>query len=279
VALIDFCGTVIDQTIVPMGAMTHDNVAQKLNSIIRRMRQQWVGDESRLFGVGVGISGYFLNDKGLVNTPMMLDDWALVDIRAMLSEDLDLPVWIENDAKAAAIGESMLGAGRWTGNFVYLYVATGLGGGVVIDGNIVRGRHGNAGEIGEMLPPQVYLHPNLEFLRMLVSQHGRPVPSVSALIQDFDITWPGVNEWIMRSRDSFSLVSSAAAAMLDCEAIVIGGRIPPALAEKTVPHIEIYSQHRRGSPRLLPKVVPAEVRGEVTAIGAAAMTFKTFFFG
>ena len=279
VALIDFCGSVIDQTVVPMGAMTHSNVAHELNSILRRMRRKWVSDPSRLFGVGVGIAGYFLNDKGLVNTPMMLDDWALVDIREMLAEDLDLPVWIENDAKAAAIGESMLGVGRWTGNFVYLYVATGLGGGVVIDGDIVRGRHGNAGEIGEMLPPHVYPHPNLEFLRMLVSQHGKPVHGISELIRDFDISWPGVDEWIMRTRDSFSLISSAAAAMLDCEAIVIGGRIPPVLAEKIVPHIEIYSQHRRGSPRPLPKIVPAEVRGEVTAIGAAAMTFKTFFFG
>ena len=117
----------------------------------------------------------------------------------VLEDDLGLPVWIENDGNAAAIGESLVGVGRWAKDFVYLYVAAGLGGGVILNGEIVRGQYGNAGEIAELLPPAVYPHPNLELLRKLVRKHGQDVDTVSELVEKFDINWPGVEEWIART--------------------------------------------------------------------------------
>ena len=83
-----------------------------------------------------------------------MGDWALRDLEAELSQVLDMPVWIENDGNAAAVGESLFGVGRRHRSFAYLYIAAGLGGGLILDGVPVRGFRGNAGEFTGLLPVQ-----------------------------------------------------------------------------------------------------------------------------
>ncbi len=279
VTVMDFSGTVIDIRETAMTLMTHDSVVAELRSMIDELSKEWIVDDTRVFGVGVGIPGTFLRgNRRQVNTPLILGEWANMDIEAVLEDDLGLPVWIENDGNAAAIGESLVGVGRWAKDFVYLYVSTGLGGGVILDGELVRGEYGNAGEVAQLLPPGIYPHPNLELLRQLVHKHGQEITTVSELIDKFDVNWPGVDEWIVQVRDSLSLIVSAAAALLDPQAIVIGGRIPSSLAEKTIPHIEIYDQRRRSDSRPLPPTVVAEAGGDSAAIGAAALTLNSYFF-
>ncbi len=278
VMLMDFSGRVIDRRISEMTLFSHDSVVDKLRSMQDELTEQWIADESRIFGIGFSIPGTFIRGTGQVNTPLALDEWSNMDIESALEKDLCLPVWIENDGNAAAIGESLVGVGRWTRDFVYLYIATGLGGGVIIDGNLVRGEFGNAGEVAQLLPPHIYPHPNLDLLFKLLRKHGVVVDSVTDMVDRFDPQWPGIDEWIVTIRDSASLIASASAALLDPEAIVIGGRIPVALAERLIPHIEIYDQERRADPRPLPKLVPAEAEGDSAAIGAAALSFNSYFF-
>jgi len=278
VALMDFAGKVLDQRRSTMTLMTHDTVVSQLRPMLDELINEWSIDTSRIFGVGVGISGYFISETGQMNTPLMLEEWANMDIEKVLSNDLEIPVWVENDGNAAAIGESLVGVGRWTKNFVYLYIATGLGGGIIINGELLRGKSGNAGELAQLLPPSIYPHPNLELLRQMVCKHGTQINTVSELVSSFDPDWAGVDQWIVRIRDSLSLIASASAAILDPDAVVIGGRIPKSLAEKIIPHIEVFDQRRRSFPRPLPRIVPAEAEGDSEAIGAAALTFKKFFF-
>lgn len=278
VTLMDFSGSVIDQRLVPMTIMTHDDVAEELRRRIDELTEQWISDDSRIFGVGFGIPGTFVRDTGQVNTPLVLEEWANMNIEAVLEDDLGLPVWIENDGNAAAIGESLVGVGRWAKNFVYLYIATGLGGGVIIDGDLVRGKFGNAGEVAQLLPPTIYPHPNLELLRKLVCKHGVQVSTVTELVEHFNPKWAGALEWITQVRDSLSLITSASAALLDPDVVVIGGRIPKELAAMLIPHVEIYDQRRRSEPRPLPPLVVAEAEGDAAAIGAAGLTFHSYFF-
>lgn len=279
VALMDFSGRVIDQRLTTMTLMTHAGVVRELRRMIDDLTADWAIDEKRIFGAGVGIPGTFTRDTGQVNTPLILEEWTNMNIEVVLADDLELPIWVENDGNSAAIGESLFGVGRWSGNFVYLYVATGLGGGVIHNGRVLRGAYGNAGEVAQLLPPHIYPHPNLELLRKLVCKHGLEIDTVSELVQKFDPAWPGVEEWIFRVRDSLSLIASASAALLDPDVIVIGGRIPRSLAELVIPHIEIYDQRRRSFERPLPKIVVAEAEGDAAATGAAAQTFNRYFFG
>ncbi|OYU74099.1 MAG: transcriptional regulator, partial [Alphaproteobacteria bacterium PA3] len=88
------------------------------------------------------------------------------------------------------------------------------------------------------------------------------------MLADFDPEWPGVDEWVTRSRDQFSLIASAIAALLDPEAIVFGGRLPASLAAKLLPAIELFDDARREMPRPLPRIIVSRTSYDACAIGA-----------
>jgi predicted NBD/HSP70 family sugar kinase len=98
------------------------------------------------------------------------------------------------------------------------------------------------------------------------------------MLSEFNVDWPGVDEWIERARDPLSLITSSIAALLDPEAIVLGGRLPNALAQKIIPAIELYDDARRSEPRPLPKIMISETQVDACAIGAAMMPLEQQFF-
>ena len=107
-------------------------------------------DRERLAGVGVSAPGPLDSERGVVlHVPTLprLDGFALRD---SLAAELGLPVTLENDAIAAAVGEWRFGAGRGLRHLVYVTVSTGVGGGVIADGRVLRGRMGMAGHVGHM---------------------------------------------------------------------------------------------------------------------------------
>lgn len=279
IVLMDFSGIVLEQAFFSMPVMSRVKVLEKLNSTFEKFLHKRRASRDKVFGVGVGISGYCLGGRGKYNTPHALDEWALVDIESIMSEKLGYQVWVENDGNAAAIGESLVGVGRTYSDFVYLFVSTGIGGGVVIDHRLMRGRNGNAGEIGLILPRGAYAQPDLTLLRNLVAKGGVETEGISDMLDRFSIEWEGNEEWIERSRDSFSLIASALAATLDPDAIIIGGRLPKLLAEKLIPHIDIFDDARRAEPRPMPRILVSETSGDACAIGAAALPFHSHFFG
>ncbi|MGD0003330.1 MAG: ROK family transcriptional regulator [Anaerolineaceae bacterium] len=103
----------------------------------------------RPLGVGIGLPGLVNLLRGeLIVAPNM--NWRNVPLRLMLNQRFRLPIYIENEANLAALGEYYFGVARGFDNFIYLSSGIGLGGGILIDGKIFRGRHGYAGEIGHI---------------------------------------------------------------------------------------------------------------------------------
>ncbi len=87
---------------------------------------------------------------GIAIAPPTLEGWHDVALAAEMQARLHLPVRIENDANAAALGEWRFGAGRGTEHMVFVTVSTGIGGGVIADGRLLQGNRGLAAEIGHM---------------------------------------------------------------------------------------------------------------------------------
>lgn len=278
VTLMDFTGAVRDEEHCDLPAMTRNAVLGKAEEIVARMISRHNIDQSRVFGMGVSISGRYIGPGAIYNTPSPLDDWALIAIDRFFEERFDMPVWVENDGNAAAIGESLVGVGRLYDNFAYLFIDTLVGGGIIMNHELMRGCNGNGGEIGLLLPKNTYQHPSLESLRQTLGENGIKHSGVSSLINDFDSDWPGIDEWVTKTRSSFSLIASGLAAILDPEAIVLGGRMPRELARMVIPHIDMYNDSRRGKPRALPRLLVAKAGGDASAIGAAALPFKEHFF-
>jgi glucokinase-like ROK family protein len=110
-----------------------------------------IGSEQGLrpLGIGIGVPGLVdLRQGKLVFAPNL--KWLNVPLRLMWTQRFDLPIFIENEANAAALGEYYFGVARGIDNFIYLSAGIGLGGGVLIDGKLFRGSSGYAGEIGHM---------------------------------------------------------------------------------------------------------------------------------
>ncbi len=102
-------------------------------------------------GIGVGVPGLVRQSDGhLLNAPNLPGavDVPLLD---MLRSRLSLPVELENDARAFTLAEALLGAGKGHRVVIGLTLGTGVGGGIALDGQILHGEHGFAGEIGHML--------------------------------------------------------------------------------------------------------------------------------
>ncbi len=105
---------------------------------------------SELIGLGIAAAGILDTKKGIVTTSPNLPHWHNVPLRDILVKKLGVITYIINDANAAALGEHRFGAGRGLDNMIYLTVSTGIGGGIIVDGELYSGADGCAGELGHM---------------------------------------------------------------------------------------------------------------------------------
>ncbi len=105
-------------------------------------------ERKSVIGAGIGIPGPVDRARGRAGSATILPGWIGLGIGSELQQRLGVPVEIENDANLGALAELTWGAGRDCSSFAYVKVATGIGAGIVIDGKLLRGATGTAGEIG-----------------------------------------------------------------------------------------------------------------------------------
>lgn len=105
---------------------------------------------AQITGIGVAAPGPLDNRAGILYSPPNLPTWQAVPLREILTQQFHLPVFVENDANTAALGEFLFGAGQGSRDMVYLTVSTGIGGGVIANGEILEGANGTAAELGHI---------------------------------------------------------------------------------------------------------------------------------
>ena len=142
-------GKLISQWEIPTrredsGSQILPDIAAAISSFL----QERSLSSQQVIGIGVGVPGAVEPD-GTVNRCVNLG-WGRVDICGELQKLTGFPVKAGNDATVAALGECWMGGGKGCRNMVLVTLGTGVGGGIVIDGKVVPGAHGAAGEIGHM---------------------------------------------------------------------------------------------------------------------------------
>ncbi len=105
------------------------------------------GADTGLVGIGIGCPGPLDQGRGIVMSPPYLPQWDRFPVADRLKEEFDVPVFLENDGNAGALGEALFGSARDCRRVFYMTISTGLGTGIVIDRRVYRGAHGLAGEI------------------------------------------------------------------------------------------------------------------------------------
>jgi len=126
-----------------------DVIVSQAEAIIEEALQKAAVFNLRVFGIGVGVPGLVDVQTGVLKLAPNLR-WQNVPIKAMWQDRFQLPVYVENEANAAALGEHYFGVAQDVHDFIYLSAGVGLGGGIMLQGQLFRGSGGYAGEIGHM---------------------------------------------------------------------------------------------------------------------------------
>ena len=126
-----------------------NGIAHALKTVVEEILSKIKEADLDVVGIGVASAGAIDSKNGTVFAATdNLPGWAGFDIRGYLQPSTGLPVYVENDAHAAALAELRFGQGRNVSSFAAITIGTGIGAGVVIDGRLIRGTHGFAGTIG-----------------------------------------------------------------------------------------------------------------------------------
>ena len=236
-------------------------------------------DRGRLLGLGIAVPGPIDVTSGSVVDPPQLDGWGTVPLRDHLTASTGLAVVMDKDVIAAAIAERWAGVAANSGNFLFFYLGTGSGMGIVVDDVVLRGSSGNAGEVGGLdancttraLVDEAIVRGVLGTDR--TPEGPRDAESalreLAALADGGDATAVGIiDAWAQK----VGLGVCAAATLVDSEMIVFGGPIWPHLADR---FLAVITPIVSGSPfveKMHETVVASTAVGDdVGAIGAACL--------
>jgi len=243
---------------------------------------------SRLIGLGLS-APYFLNlwNAELDLPPRTLDVWRDVNLVEQIAESTGMTVFSENDATAAAIGEFQFGVGRKYRDFLYIFIGTFVGGGIILDGQPFTGPNGNAGALGPLpVPPSALdsvsvpagdggtalLHrASVSTLLHHLQHHGFAIPTVSDLPRHMDRVRPLVQEWLEDCSDALVWAIQSLIALLDVEAVIIDGNLAKFLVAEIVDTVERRMRRSRQIGVFMPDIALGEVGAEAGAIGAAIL--------
>lgn len=125
--------------------VTLNTLEETIHSLLDEISSQI---KEKIIAIGIGSPGPLSPSKGVIISPPNFTGWSNIPLKEIMEREFGLPTFIENDAKACALGERWFGCCKNTDNFVYLAVGTGVGAGIIIDGDIYRGEGELAGEIG-----------------------------------------------------------------------------------------------------------------------------------
>lgn len=140
-------GTVIHQTILPIKSYSKADIYNDIAAVIEGLMKKAAAEDRTLIGIGIAMHGLVDSDQGIILYPPAFG-WKNLPIVDLLEKRFDLPVKLENNARAMALGESWFGAARGEKNFIALKVGHGIGSGIMLNGDIFRGVDFTAGEIG-----------------------------------------------------------------------------------------------------------------------------------
>lgn len=239
-------------------------------------------DVSQLVGVGVAQP----DDLGLVDLPgrpAAYTEWENLDVASLFAEPLNLPVFVENDAAAAAMGELQLGLGQGFSSFFYILVSSALGGGLVVDGAYFRGANGRSGELGFLMSEDE--RGGRSQIQNYVSLSGlsRPLEAAGLTITDMlqargrdERIEPIVDAWIEQAVERLAEPLTAINCLINPAAVLIGGRLPGAYVERLAERLGALLQRRATNAPVLAPIRRAMLAEDAPAVGAAILPFSHF---
>lgn len=271
IALIDFVGGVIATHSEQCAPIDPRQFARRVRRLTHALVDRHGLLGRRMLGLGVAVPGPALSLEG--ERWSVVEDmpgWRGAPLRDIFSEELDWPLWIENDANGAALAEYYLdGLLREFSTVVVLLLGYGIGAGVIVDGRLLRGQFGVAGEIGCLFPVNQPRPSPLDLLSSLRAQ-GCALSSVGEVDMTCARQRPTIEHWMDRAARQLEVVANTALAWFDPGAIVLAGAVPAEVLEGLTARLHrarlVTTLEGRGPP-----VRVSGLRGSPVTLGAALL--------
>ncbi|MCG7624195.1 ROK family transcriptional regulator [Epibacterium sp. Ofav1-8] len=277
--LIDFSGTIHAERRLRYRYPQPAEVFGFIKASLRDIEAGMTADhKDRICGIGVATPFDLWRWHEQVGAPKAsLEAWRELDPSTEIAGFSNLQVFIINDATAACRAEHMFGGNRAWRDGLYFFIASFLGGGVILNGSVYEGSHGNAGALGP-LPSRL---PDGREARLLDTASIR-VLERRLVDEDIDpaVLWQQpqdwsriakqADQWLEETAHALARATLASCAVIDFQAVVIDGAMPPSLRNRLVArvHEELPRLDARGL--FLPEVQEGRIGANASALGAAA---------
>lgn len=272
-ALLDYRGSVMAETRMQGSFINFADVCDIIQTLSEKLRIASGIPFAALLGAGIAMPTRFHSKASGLDLAQEIVAWAGNDLTSALEQSLGCPVYIENDANAAALGELSLGNVAGYSDFSYLYLSEGIGSGLVMNGCLYRGHLGNAGEAGALRPRGIS-RPSFEDLMAFYRENGLVPPERTSIHwNEFLETYqPITEEWLQRALTEVRQIASILTSIIAPAAIFIGGTLPVQIrhimAERMNADFNNYEGIRCAyQPDF---VIPAIEAQDAVAFGAAA---------
>lgn len=240
--------------------------------------------------VGIGLSAplamHAWGDLMGPQASKVMADWEDIDLVQLVQDMTPLPVEFAKDTTAACVAELVQGLGRDLPNFLYVFVGTFIGGGLVLDGHIVNGPRGNAGAIGSMPFANGQAHATKQLLELAsgwqLEQALMATGLDPLLVGHDDIMQEAytayTQPWLAQAAKSLALAITSASALLDLDAVVVDGSISPALLQALMSQTQGALSQVRFDGIHTPTLVAGRVGSMARALGGALLPLHAQFF-
>jgi len=261
-------------------------IGQRLKELRRKLSP---AERERVQGVGIAAPLSLGGWQALLGMPAAVaQKWQRTDLRAEVAALTDWPVALLKDTAAACVAELVAGRGRSVESFLYVFVDTFIGGGLVIDSHLRAGQHGNAGAIGSLplglasrrggaTPAQLLSVASLLNLEHLYEAAGLDT-AAAVDARALEAPWRAhTDAWLGDAAAAIALAVNGSACLLDLDGVIVDGSFSPELRAALVAAIDAAMQRYSWEGVLRPQVLHGTIGSDARAIGGALLPLYANF--
>jgi predicted NBD/HSP70 family sugar kinase len=251
-------------------------VAEALPGVLRHLTPTQRG---RIGGLGVAMPFQLWNWVQALGAPQAeMDAWRDRDIQSELAAVTALPVFVQNDATSACGAELVFGTGDRPKDFLYFYFGTFIGGGLVLNGQLFLGRTGNAAGVGPLPVPgpdgrmrRLFDSASMAVLAAMMEAAGESSDHLWERPDHWQVSEHVLRQWVEVAAEGLAGAILSAAALLELEAVLIDGWMPPAVRAMVTERTQHALARLEMSGVAMPQVREGTVGAQARSLGAAAI--------
>jgi predicted NBD/HSP70 family sugar kinase len=276
--LMDFVGVIRAQQRITFPYPSPDRILGFLQDGLEALTAELPAQaQTRVCGIGIAAPYELWNWHKLVGAPEATSQlWKTLNLRDEVGKFTDLPVFMVNDATAACRAEHVYGRGKEYRDYAYFFVASFIGGGIVLNHSVYEGHQGNAGALGSLpsIGPsgesrQLIDIASLHVLETRLAEAGLDPARLWQTPQDWGDISRYVEPWLGQAAQELAKASISICSVIDFETIMIDGSLPAPVKQALVERTQRYLQTQDARGLIPPTICAGEIGGKAREIGAA----------